>query len=154
MKTKDVNEDSMKELLKDRDHDNDMDLAMWSLCKACIARNGIYTHFRIYKAAEQTDSLPTKMVLRVLNEQNYPQDYVQSLDSFHNDEPGLLIKDNEFLKEFRYVEFKIWTGSTIKSAEKLNTLRSKLRRLARIFIHFKIFTLEKGIEVNSCADIT
>ena len=28
MKTKDVNEDSMKELLKDRDHDNDMDLAM------------------------------------------------------------------------------------------------------------------------------
>ena len=134
----------MKELLKERDNDNDMDLAMWSLCKACIARNGIYTHFRICKAAEQIDSLPTKMVLRVLKEQNYPQDYVQFLDSFHNDEPGLLIKDNEFLKEYRYVEFKIWKGSTIKSAEKLNTLRSKLRRLAKIFIHSKYIYFREG----------
>ena len=153
MKTKDVNEESMKELLKERDHGNDIELAMCSLCKAFIARKRMYRHFRICKAAEQTDCPPTKVVLRVLQEQDYPQDYVQFLDTFHNDEPGLLIRNDEFLKEFGHVEFQNWKGSTVKSAEKLNTLRSKLRRLARLFIHFKMLTLEKGIEVKSCADM-
>ena len=101
MKTKDFNEDSTKELLKERDHGNDMDLVMCSLCKACIARKRIYSHLRMFKAAEQTDSPPTKMVLGVLQEQNYPQDYVRFLDSFHNDEPVLVIRNDDFLKEFR-----------------------------------------------------
>ena len=100
MKTKDVNEDSMKELLKERDHGNDIKLAMCSLCKAFSARKHMYRHFRICKAAEQTDCPPTKVVLRVLQEQDYPQDYVQFLDTFHNDEPGLLIRNDEFLKDY------------------------------------------------------
>ena len=91
----------------------------------------------ICKAAEQTDSPPTKTVLRVLQKQKYPQDYVQFLNSFHIDEPGLVMWNDEFLKEFRHIEFKIWKGSTIKSTEILNTFLSKLRRLARLFIHFQ-----------------
>ena len=58
---------------------------------ACIDRKRIYHHFCICKAAEQTDSPPTKTVLRVLQKQKYPQDYVQLLNLFHIDEPGLVM---------------------------------------------------------------
>ena len=113
-----------------------MDLAMCSL-GLYWQKAYIYHHFRICKAAEQTDSPPTQTALRVLQKQKYPQDYVQFLNSFHIDEPGLVMWNDEFLKEFRHVEFKIWKGSTIKSTEILNTFLSKLRRLARLFIHFQ-----------------
>ena len=54
-------------------------------------------------------------------EQDYPHDYVQFLDTFHNDEPGLVIRNDGFLEEFGNVTFQNWKGLTVKSAEKLTT---------------------------------
>ncbi|XP_061168122.1 uncharacterized protein LOC133177047 [Saccostrea echinata] len=153
LKSKDINEESMKELLKERDQGTDKELAMCSLCKAFISKKLMYKHVRNCKVAEETTSPPTRVVLRVLQEQSYPQDYIQFLETFHKDEPGQIIRSDEFLKEFGHVEFQNWKGSTIKATEKLNTLRSKLRRLARLFINFKSMALESGIELKSCADM-
>ncbi|XP_062573990.1 uncharacterized protein LOC134235837 [Saccostrea cucullata] len=131
----------------------DKELAMCSLCKAFISKKLMYKHVRNCKVAEETTSPPTRVVLKVLQEQNYPQDYIQFLETFHRDKPGDIIRNDEFLKEYGHVEFQNWKGSAIKATEKLNTLRSKLRRLARLFINFKSMASERGIEIKSCDEM-
>lgn len=51
------------------------------------------------------------------------------------------------------MEFLFIQGSDFKETEKINTLRSKLRRLARLFIHVQNVASELGVEVKGCDDM-
>ncbi|XP_048750683.2 uncharacterized protein LOC125662490 [Ostrea edulis] len=156
MKSKELDIQSVSELIRERNTGTCLStttLVMCSLCKAFLKKTNLYRHKRLCKGAEETTTPPTGISLKVLKEVEYPVKYHQFLEKFHTDDVGETIKGDTFIKEFGFMEFQSLEGTTIKLAEKLNTLRSKLRRLARLFIYFKTVASEAGVEVKGCDDM-
>lgn len=83
----------------------------------------------------------------------YPEKYIHFLESFLTDDIGNIIRNDKFIKEYGYMEFLFIQGSDFKETEKINTLRSKLRRLARLFIYVQNVASELGVEVKGCHDM-
>ena len=128
-------------------------MAMCSLCKVFIRKKNMHRHKRFCKAAETTTTPPCGISLTVLKEVQYPEKYIRFLESFLTDDVGNIIRNDKFIKEYGYMEFLSIQGSDFKETEKFNTLRSKLRRLARLFIHFQNVASELGVEVKGCDDM-
>ena len=76
-------------------------------------------------------------------EQDYPHDYVQFLDTFNNDEPGLVIRNDGFLEEFGNVTFQNWKGLTVKSAE-IDYLKIKTKRISQATYSPQNFYFREG----------
>ncbi|XP_078320218.1 uncharacterized protein LOC111112653 [Crassostrea virginica] len=152
MKSHELDTSSMTELMKERKQ-SDKELAMCSLCNAFISKSLMHRHARTCYGARNTTLPPIGVSLKVLKETEYPQDFINFIEKFHLDEVGLVIRNDEFLKKFGLYEFKHQSQSNFKFTEKMNALRSKLRRLARLFIHFKNIALNAGMEIKSCDEI-
>lgn len=110
MKSKDMNK---AELMKERNQ-SDKKIAMCSLCRVSISKDFMYRHARSCKSAEETTSPPSGLSLKVLQDTEYPQDFVQFVEKCHEDKPGQATRNNPLLKEFGYIEYQNWKGSTIK----------------------------------------
>nr|XP_022306026.1 uncharacterized protein LOC111112653 isoform X5 [Crassostrea virginica] len=152
MKSHELDTSSMTELMKERKQ-SDKELAMCSLCNAFISKSLMHRHAQTCYGARNTTLPPIGVSLKVLKETEYPQDFINFIEKFHLDEVGLVIRNDEFLKKFGLYEFKHQSQSNFKFTEKMNALRSKLRRLARLFIHFKNIALNAGMEIKSCDEI-
>ena len=152
MKSHELDTSSMTELMKERKQ-SDKELAMCSLCNAFISKSLMHRHAQTCYGARSTTLPPIGVSLKVLKETEYPQDFINFIEKFHLDEVGLVIRNDEFLKKFGLYEFKHQSQSNFKLNEKMNALRSKLRRLARLFIHFKNIALNAGMEIKSCDEI-
>lgn len=148
---------SEEELIKERktaQHKSYTQMAMCSLCKAFLNKNTMHRHKKICKRAEETTIPPCGISLNVFKEVEYPASYVQFVYTrIQTDDVGMKIRDDTFIKDYGFMEYQAIEGSSFKLTEKLNTLRSKMRRLARLFMEFQKIASEAGVVVKHCSEM-